>query len=110
MFNHTIFAKQIDFMAISFPENEGNSTQTIYVSNIENINVIWLNKKGYHQVVSQTEKEFVYKNSIHFALLVHCQEYRTELGFYVQTLSQFVNPPSDTIHRYFNMFHLAPSP
>jgi hypothetical protein len=29
------------------------------------------NEGGYHLVVSQTEKEFVYKNSIYFALLVH---------------------------------------
>jgi hypothetical protein len=30
-------------------------------------------------VVSQTEIEFVYKNSIYFVLLVHRQEYRNEL-------------------------------
>jgi hypothetical protein len=29
-------------------------------------------------MVSQTEIEFVYKNLIYFALLVHCQEYRNE--------------------------------
>jgi hypothetical protein len=64
-------------------------------------------------VVSQTEIEFVYKNSIYFALLVHRQEYRNEvrniLSFYIQSLSQFVEPPSDTLLRYFNMFNLAPS-
>jgi hypothetical protein len=32
------------------------------------------NEEGYHKVVSQTEKEFLYKNSIYFALLVHRQE------------------------------------
>jgi hypothetical protein len=37
------------------------------------------------------------KNSIYFALLVHRQEYRNE-------------PPSDTLLRYLNMFHLVPSP
>jgi hypothetical protein len=28
----------------------------------------------------------------------------------IKILSQFVKPPSDTLLRYFNMFHLAPSP
>jgi hypothetical protein len=28
----------------------------------------------------------------------------------IQILSQFVKPTSDTLLRYFNMFHLAPSP
>jgi hypothetical protein len=28
----------------------------------------------------------------------------------MQILSQFVKPPSDTLLRYFNMFHPAPSP
>jgi hypothetical protein len=73
-------------------------------------------------VVSQTEIEFVYKNSIYFALLVHRQEYRNELvyieyvhfctpddalvvrnilSFYIGILSQFVKLPSDTHLRYF---------
>jgi hypothetical protein len=33
----------------------------------------------------------------------------TLLSFYT-ILSQFVKPPSDTLLRYFNMFHIAPSP
>jgi hypothetical protein len=67
-------------------------------------------------VVSQTEKEFVYKNSIYFALLVHrhfclgVHFVRNILSFYIQLISQFVKPPSDTLIRYFNMLHLAPSP
>jgi hypothetical protein len=36
------------------------------------------NEGGYHYVVSQTKIEFVYKNFIYIALLVHCQEYRNE--------------------------------
>jgi hypothetical protein len=32
------------------------------------------------------------------------------MGSYIQILSQIVKPPSDTLLRYFNMFHLAPSP
>jgi hypothetical protein len=32
------------------------------------------------------------------------------LIFIIQILSQFVKPPSDTLLRYFNMFHLAPLP
>jgi hypothetical protein len=34
-------------------------------------NILPTNEGGYHYVVSQTEIEFVYKNSIYFALLVH---------------------------------------
>jgi hypothetical protein len=34
---------------------------------------------------------------------------RNILSFYKQILSKFVKPPSDTLLRYFNMFHLAPS-
>jgi hypothetical protein len=41
-------------------------------------------------MVSKTEKEFVYKNSIYFPHLMHPQECRNEL-------SQFVKPPSDTL-------------
>jgi hypothetical protein len=75
------------------------------------------NEEGYHQVVSQTEKKFVYKNSIYFALPVHRQEYRNYrniddalvvrniLSFYIQILSQFLKPPGETLLRYFNMFH-----
>jgi hypothetical protein len=32
------------------------------------------------------------------------------LGYYIEIISQFVKPSSDTLLRYFNMFHLAPSP
>jgi hypothetical protein len=35
---------------------------------------------------------------------------RNILSLYIKILSQFVKPPSDTLLRYFNMFHLAPSP
>jgi hypothetical protein len=45
-------------------------------------------------VVSETEIELVYKNSIYFALLVHGQEFRTVvrniLSFYIHIISQFV--------------------
>jgi hypothetical protein len=30
--------------------------------------------------------------------------------FYLEILSQFVKPSSDTLLRYFDMFHLEPSP
>jgi hypothetical protein len=61
-----------------------------------------------------TEVEFVYKNSIYFPLLVHKFLYSSDdalvvrniLNFYIQILSQFVKPPSDTLLRYVNMFHL----
>jgi hypothetical protein len=32
------------------------------------------------------------------------------IQFYIQILSQFVKPPRDTLLRYFNIFHLVPSP
>jgi hypothetical protein len=60
-------------------------------------------------LVSQTEKELLYKNSIYFLLLEHRQEYRNELTsivvrniliFYIQMLSQVVKPLSDTLLRY----------
>jgi hypothetical protein len=51
--------------------------------------------------VSQTEKEFVYKNDD--ALLV-----RNILSFYRQILPQFVKPPSDTLLRYRD-FVIVPS-
>jgi hypothetical protein len=35
---------------------------------------------------------------------------RNILSFYIQILSQFVKPPSETLYPYFNMFQLAPSP
>jgi hypothetical protein len=62
----------------------------------------WNNEKGYHYVVS--EIEFVYTNSIYFALPDDAPVVRYILIFYIQILSQFVNPPSDTLLRYFNTF------
>jgi hypothetical protein len=43
-------------------------------------------------MVSQTEKEFVYKNSIYFALIVYRQEYRNELS-----VIKYVSPRALTI-------------
>jgi hypothetical protein len=68
-------------------------------------------------VVSRTEIEFVYKKKklIYVALLVYfftpydALLMRKILSFYIQLFPQFVKPPSGTL-RYFNMFHLAPSP
>jgi hypothetical protein len=68
-------------------------------------------------VVSQIEIEFICKNSIYFALLEIYTEMnsvhrgtpddalvvRNILSFYIQTLYQFVKPPSsDTIFRYIH--------
>jgi hypothetical protein len=39
-----------------------------------------------------------------------CTSSAKYIEFYLQILSQFVKPPSDTLLCYFNMFHLAPSP
>jgi hypothetical protein len=68
-------------------------------------------------------KESVTQNSIYFALLVNgfllvhfCTPdddglvEQNILSFLYKILSQFVKPPSDTLLRYFNMSHLAPSP
>jgi hypothetical protein len=92
-----------------------------------------ITKKSITRWFYKLRKNF-YKNSIYFATTsVSCQEYRNELcstemnlvhfctpddalvvrnilSFYSQILSQFVKPPSDTLLRYFNIFHLEPSP
>jgi hypothetical protein len=39
-----------------------------------------------------------------------CTSNAKYIEFYIQILSKFAKPPSDTLHRYFNMFHLAPTP
>jgi hypothetical protein len=54
-----------------------------------------ITKKGITRCFHKLRKN-LYKNSIYFALLEHRQEY--------------INEPSDTLLRYFNMFHLTSSP
>jgi hypothetical protein len=48
-------------------------------------------------------------HSVHFCTPDDSLVVRNKLSF-IQILSQFVKPPSDTLLRYFNMFHLEPSP
>jgi hypothetical protein len=62
---------------------------------------MWLHKR---------KKEFVYKIIVNFCTPDNAVVARNILSFYIQILSQFVKPPSDTLRRYFKMFHLAPSP
>jgi hypothetical protein len=51
-------------------------------------------------VVSQTEIEFVYKNSIvHFCTPDDALVARNILSFYIRILFQFVKPPSDNYNR-----------
>jgi hypothetical protein len=58
-------------------------------------------------VVSQTEIEFVYKNSIYLALIVHCQEYRnyvfTKMNVYFCTL-EYILDNGLTVVNYFSVF------
>jgi hypothetical protein len=77
------------------------------------INNIANNEEGYKL------RKNLYKNSIYFMYIYFRVHFctpddalvlRNILSFYIQILSQFVKPPSDTLFRYFNMFHLVPSP
>jgi hypothetical protein len=61
--------------------------------------------RKYRNELSGTEKKLAHFCTPDDALVV-----RNMLGFYIQSLSQFVKPPSDNLLRYLNMFHLAPSP
>jgi hypothetical protein len=59
----------------------------------------WNNEGGCHLVVSQTDIEFVYKNSIFRTTSASSGVYIEFL--YRKILSQFVKPPSDTLLRYW---------
>jgi hypothetical protein len=58
-------------------------------------------------VVLQTE---IKVHLVHLCTLDDLLVVRNILNLIYKILSQFVKPPSDTLQRYFNMFHLAPSP